>query len=431
MKKKLLVTTAALSMSLTSVGAMTSYAATEIKTDTNVEKKAEIRSDISSEEMDKQAILAAHKKGGTLERNDISALNTYSQKLGYLKGDKITVPIGEEGHINKELGPTNNKVRFSGSVKPYQYRLHDELSDPTLKTSYDKDKKEMTIERVKNKKSTGVLSVGIDMSYNFKTERESNWGINWDDVSDRTGKTSITANWTFENLEEAPLLSLDSKNDVIEVDAGSNFNYQPEDFFTVKTSAGKVKAEFTKKPDLSQMGEQTATITVWDEYGAEDRNDSDHNITFDVKFNVVGEDDWEGGDTSDWKFYSGEELKIDFDPENGLTNDYVFHSDKQIALSKPYKFETGETYRFTTYIKPDASSSSNLVKLSLKADPSNNDRRELFTKNLSQLPTIEKNYMKISEEFTIESGEEAPWLVFESFRDGGIYIDSFKVEKVK
>ncbi|WP_303467899.1 hypothetical protein [Bacillus thuringiensis] len=100
-------------------------------------------------------------------------------------------------------------------------------------------------------------------------------------------------------------------------------------------------------------------------------------------------------------------------------------------MSKPYKFEEGATYRFTTYVKPDTPSSSDLVKLSLKADPSNNDRRELFTKNLSELPTIEKGYKKISEEFTIESGEEAPWLVFESFIDGDVYIDSFKVEKVK
>ncbi|MDO6633843.1 hypothetical protein [Bacillus thuringiensis] len=64
------------------------------------------------------------------------------------------------------------------------------------------------------------------------------------------------------------------------------------------------------------MGEQTATIHVWDEYGEEDKNDKEHHDTFDVKFNVVDDDDWDGGDTSDWKFYSGEELKIDFDPEN-------------------------------------------------------------------------------------------------------------------
>ncbi|MEV3717144.1 hypothetical protein ABND54_21780, partial [Paenibacillus larvae] len=127
------------------------------------------------------------------------------------------------------------------------------------------------------------------------------------------------------------------------------------DFFNVISSAGEVEAEFINKlySNSYNPGKHTATIQAWDEYGEEDKNDKEHNLTFDVVVNAVDKSTWKDKNLRDWKFISANQWEIVRDPDNSLTDDHVIYSNDSIKAHKEYSLEKGATYKFTAFIKPD------------------------------------------------------------------------------
>lgn len=210
----------------------------------------------------------------------------------------------------------------------------------------------------------------------------------------------------------------------------TNSNVKPDDLFKINSKAGDVKAEFVHKPDFSKIGEHTATIRVWDEYGEEDSNDPSHNTTFDVKFNVKDSTNWETEDLHGWNFIPYEENKVKRvkDSGNSLTGDYAMYSTGAMSAYKEYHLEPGATYKFTTFIKPKHVNKDDLILLTLTG---NEEQRVLLGTSPDTLPSAEKGFKKLSHEFTVKSGEENPKLFFEFRTHQEFFIDSFELEQVK
>lgn len=253
------------------------------------------------------------------------------------------------------------------------------------------------------------------------------WYLIWVQENDRFGSTSSWKDVDFKNFKTAPKL-LVNPNTHHEVNINSN-KPKSEDFFEVISSAGKVKSEFVKEPDFSHIGEHTATIRLWDEYGEETPSDENHNKTFDVKFNVVDKDSWETEDLRGWKF-TGDWKRVK-NSNHSLTGDYSIYSPKTIIAHKQYNFQKGATYRFTAFVKPETLNDENdTVSLSLLSNGTNPEK-QFFLSYVSQLPSEDKGFKKTCGEFTIEDGQENSNLKFLFSSDSGVYIDSFKLERIK
>lgn len=67
----------------------------------------------------------------------------------------------------------------------------------------------------------------------------------------------------------------------------------------------------------------------------------------------------------------------------------------------------------------------------MKADPAGSTYETIVKADLTKLSMLEKDYRKVTGEFTVKSGQENPLLVFNSYSHSGIIIDSFKLEKIK
>ncbi|WP_141481343.1 hypothetical protein [Bacillus thuringiensis] len=76
------------------------------------------------------------------------------------------------------------------------------------------------------------------------------------------------------------------------------------------------------------------------------------------------------------------------------------------------------------------STSTDTVLLTLQPGNSSSER-EIFASNSTTLPSVGKGYKELSTEFTVKDGEENSNLFFKFLTDKGVYIDSFKLEKVK
>ncbi|ARF68692.1 hypothetical protein B7C51_14105 [Paenibacillus larvae subsp. pulvifaciens] len=415
MKKKILVLTTALSLILASLVPITSLAATQ--------KGTKAATFIAAETTDAEARKMAEKHARYLINSFINEINKAGRKLGYLKGSKLTVKV--DGKVyGEDLRAFDDNIAFTGKTIAKKVTA---TGDPTIHVSYNTSKEEFTIERIKNSKSTGNLKLEMEVDYAFATWE---WYGAWYRVNDRIGTTSDSQSLRFTNFEEAPKLQIDSKTNVHEVNLNSNV--KPEDFYNVKNSAGEVKSEFIKKPDFTHIGKQTTTIHVWDEYGEEDRNDNDHNRTFDVTFNVVDKSTWKDKNLRDWQFVSGNKWGIVEDPDNSLTDDHVIYSNDSIKALKNYSLEKGATYKFTAFIKPDVLSTRDKMALSLIPGRSSSKKREIFSSNSYDLPSVDKGFKEVSKEFTLGDDEEnLTFEFFANFRDKGGYIDSFKLERIK
>ena len=416
MKKKILVLTTALSLILASLVPITSLAATQ--------KGTKAATFIAAETTDAEARKMAEKHARYLINIFINEINKAGRKLGYLKGSKLTVKV--DGKVyGEDLRAYDDNIAFTGKTIAKKVTA---TGDPTIHVSYNTSKEEFTIERIQNSKSTGNLKLEMEVDYAFATWE---WYGAWYRVNDRIGTTSDSQSLRFTNFEEAPKLQIDSKTNVHEVNLNSNV--KPEDFYNVKNSAGEVKSEFIKKPDFTHIGKQTTTIHVWDEYGEEDRNDNDHNRTFDVTFNVVDKSTWKNGDLRDWKFTSANQWEIVRNPANSLTDDHAIYSNDSIKAHKEYSLEKGASYKFTALVKPDILSTRDKIALSLiPEDNSPSKKREIFSSSSQYLPPVNKGFKEVSKEFTIGEGEEnLTFEFFANYYDKGGYIDSFKLERIK
>ncbi|PEA86928.1 hypothetical protein [Bacillus thuringiensis] len=425
MKKKLLVTIGALSLSLTNVAPITSFAEISCKDNTKSFTTIQKR----DEEAYKFLIeaLVCTQSPDILE-NLMEELNKQHNKLGYLKGDKLTFIMPELHLFEEEIFPN---YAASGVIYPSKILMDETKTDPSLKLSINRDTHEVTIEKVKNKNSTGNLSFGAEMFHYLDLLYDDESGNGWDRVYRHGGTTEgFEKDYSFTNFLKAPKLSVDRKQDLPEINL--NAKVVPQNSYDVNTSAGKVKAEFKKEPHFSTVGEHTAAIRVWDEYGEENKNDKDHNKTLDVQFNVVDQNTWSDKDLRHWEFQSANKWEIVKDPANSLTDDHAIYSNDSIIAKKKYNLEKGATYKFTTFIKPDILSKTDKIALSLIPENDTSRKKEIFSSNSHDLDKdMDKGFKAISTEFTVGSREEN--LTFEFFAnlEKGIFIDSFKLEKIK
>ncbi|MEV2911399.1 hypothetical protein ABNF65_23020, partial [Paenibacillus larvae] len=355
----------------------------------------------TAERIDRAAKFVAKGHANSFSNGFMDKINKYSKKLGYLKGSKLTVKVDSTVYGEDMMLNTDTDIKFDGTSTVIGIKHMG--GDPTIKASYNPSNKEFTIEKIKNANTTGHISMSTEVKYSFASW-EYVWPF-WYRVNDRAGTVDgDKLEKIFTNFEEAPKLQIDSKTNVHEVNLNSNV--KPEDFYNVKNSAGEVKSEFIKKPDFTHIGKQTTTIHVWDEYGEEDRNDNDHNRTFDVTFNVVDKSTWKDKNLRDWKFISANQWEIVRDPDNSLTDDHAIYSNDSIKAHKEYNLEKGATYKFTAFIKPDVLSTWDKMELSLIPGRSSSKKREIFSSNSYDLPSIDKGFKEVSKEFTVGDGEE-------------------------
>ncbi|MCY9752560.1 NAD(P)-binding domain-containing protein [Paenibacillus larvae] len=424
MKKKLLVLTVALSLTLSSLIPITSLAAQQNETTTKIDTMAP-----TAERIDRAAKFVAKGHANSFSNGFMDKINKYSKKLGYLKGSKLTVKVDSTVYGEDMMLNTDTDIKFDGTSTVIGIKHMG--GDPTIKASYNPSNKEFTIEKIKNANTTGHISMSTEVKYNFASW-EYVWPF-WYRVNDRAGTVDgDKLEKIFTNFEQAPKLQIVPKKFPHEVNLNSSVK-PPEDFFNVTSSAGKVKAEFVKKPDFTHIGKHTATIRVWDEYGEEDRNDNDHNRSFDVTFNVVDKSTWKDKNLRDWQFVSGNKWGIVEDPDNSLTDDHVIYSNDSIKALKNYSLEKGATYKFTAFIKPDVLSTRDKMALSLiPEDNSPSKKREIFSSSSQYLPSVDKGFKEVSKEFTVGDGEEnLTFEFFANFYKKGGYIDSFKLERIK
>lgn len=146
---------------------------------------------------------------------------------------------------------------------------------------------------------------------------------------------------------------------------------------------------------------------------------------------------WPDGNTDGWKMFSGEDIDLKTDPDNSiLESNKVFFADKQASIYKIFQgkdaLQAGKKYRVTVYFKPIDNSiplSTYKVKVSLKANPSSSDYRELINTTLNNGISYQKGFYSVTAEFTCGSDEIEPLINVENFQGG--YIGSVSVLPVK
>ncbi|WP_165005015.1 MULTISPECIES: immunoglobulin-like domain-containing protein [unclassified Enterococcus] len=175
--------------------------------------------------------------------------------------------------------------------------------------------------------------------------------------------------------------------------------------------------------DTSTPGDYQVTYQVTNSVGETTRK------TINVK--VVIKETWPNGSVENWKMFSGEDIHLVKDPELALVGDYVFHADQHASIYKHYTgaqaLVAGKTYRATVYFKPELDSDlrSHHVKLSLKANPSSNDSRDIFNTTLDRATLGVKDYRYVTQTFTVGEDETEPLIIIENYRAG--YIGSIDI----
>lgn len=149
---------------------------------------------------------------------------------------------------------------------------------------------------------------------------------------------------------------------------------------------------------------------------------------------TVEDSTWPDGSPNGWQDFSGQDLDLLNDPDNALFGDYVFYSEQQASIYKIFKGYdelTPGKYRVTVYAKGLPSQPANLpLKVSLKKDSASSDSRTILLANpLSSGTKVDKDYYKVSAEFSVSDDERTPLINVENYQGGyiaGIFLDPIK-----
>ncbi|MDO6631801.1 hypothetical protein [Bacillus thuringiensis] len=447
MKKKLIITTAALSLSLTSVAPVTSLAATITQNGTQKICDETHTGKFWVDAVRRGAQSVTNLKGKENVEQIMDILNN-APSLGFLQGNQVKIKIDPPTHkllnAETEQDTEQGKQEFKYDTKTKQNEndttmdriimddiwLDRDHSDPSLDISYDSKEKVVTITKLKNIDSTGNLSLATRSCYLLEAWYYD-WPFwhSWGDVSGSAVINRIEKK--YHNFEKAPKLEVSPYSNVPTIASTDIDKLNPDDYYDALSQAGNAQSEFVERPDPTKIGEQTATIRVWDLYGAETPSDSEHNKEITVKFNVADESTWRDKDLRHWEFQSANKWEIVKDHANSLTDDHAIYSNDSIIAKKKYNLETGATYRFTTLVKPDILSKKDKIALSLIPENDISKKREIFSSNSHDLDKdMDKGFKKVSMEFTVGSDEEDLTFEFFAYLEKGIYIDSFKLEKL-
>lgn len=203
-------------------------------------------------------------------------LTTSSTKLGYLKGDKLTVSLPNSLFSLNRDKPTrfstvgsNNRDGFTGSVNLTNFTIAslDSSIQVTVNRQQNQDVTVVELERLENRASTGQITfsaqIQIDIVYYF----DVTFGLDVvgpykNSIVAPTFKTSVAPALTV-----APKLTANLKEEKRVLTVNEHFDStDPFRYITVLTSAGTVEASYEEIPSTLTMGETQAVVRLKDEY---------------------------------------------------------------------------------------------------------------------------------------------------------------------
>jgi hypothetical protein len=272
----------------------------------------------------------------------------------------------------------------------------------------------------------------------FTANYEGNtWTLNDANVNknERYFFTVGAATGDFTNVHEIRINHFDAMFEAPELFANDIEINQYDEFDPFDSRIGlkavdKVDGDITEKitveennVDTSVPGNYTVTYRVQNSSNEVTRK------TINVKVNI--KETWPNGIPEGWKMFSGEDIELVKDPDRALVGDYTFFADQHASIYKHFTNNealiAGKEYRATIYFKPQVNEdlSNHHVKLSLKADPSSNESRDIFNTTLANATPGDKGYSYITQTFTVAEDETNPLIIIENYRGG--YIGSINV----
>ncbi|HCN74266.1 lectin-like domain-containing protein [Pseudolactococcus plantarum] len=240
---------------------------------------------------------------------------------------------------------------------------------------------------------------------------------------------TATASASVKVLEEFTLEASD-----ITINQGEKFD--PFDSRISLKAYDPIDGDLTNKIDVSENDVDSSTAGTY-HVSYQVKNSSGKVAKKTITVTVIPFNPWPDGKTDGWKMFSGEDINLTVDPDNSIleTNE-VFFSDKQASIYKIFsgkdELKEGEDYRVTVYFKPlddKIPLSSYRVKVSLKAESSSDDYRELINTTLNTGTPYQKGYYSVMAEFTVSKDELTPLINVENYQGG--YIGSVSVLPIK
>lgn len=256
----------------------------------------------------------------------------------------------------------------------------------------------------------------------------------------KTGK--YTVKFTYkgkyqQKSAEASITVLDRlslKGNDITINQGDKFD--PFDKKIELSAYDQVDGDLTNKIKVIKNDVDSSIAAAYHvTYQVENSNNEIAEKTINVT--VKPHNPWPNGDTNGWKMFSGEKISLINDPKNSIldTNE-VFYANKQASIYKIYSqknaLKEGKTYRVTVFYKPlteNVSLDNYRVKVSLKADPSSSDYRELINTTLNNGTPYLKGYYAVTNTFIVGENETNPLINVENFQGG--YIGSVSVLEIQ
>ncbi|GEM_PF-4488791 len=396
----------------------------------NVESTLEGRASVAR----KHAVAKDHAEAHAIEFTKImmDKLNKENNQLGYLKGDKLTVNMKDKS--TKEIDESTSGdwdiwLKGKSFIKNIKFRDdYDNSLKISCKTSTKGVVEEVTVEKIKNINTNGEMLLEVDVDYSYATW--SKYAV-WVRENDINGNVKKNTSGKLTNFKKAPRLELEPKQSY---ESNLDTIVKPEQLYTVKSNAGDVKSEYKVKPDFTLLGEQMAKVHVWDAYGEEKSDDTEHNKMFDVKFNIVDITTFKNNNLNKWVYFENPSTEIKFieGPNNSLTGDISLFSNGIISLIKSYKFIEGAKYKFTANIKPEYINRADTVEIILGTET---NKKILLREHSIDLPDVKdqkKGFKEASVIFTVMEQEINSNIFFSYMsNNSGIYIDSLNVEQIR
>ncbi|PFJ12477.1 DUF5011 domain-containing protein [Bacillus cereus] len=219
-------------------------------------------------------------------------------------------------------------------------------------------------------------------------------------------------------------------NDV-EINVGDSFDPLHHRAINLKATdeedgdlTNKITVESTNV-DITKPGNYKVTYKVVNSYGEFDFK----TITVTVVDGPIIDETWDPSSSTGWKDFAGGIVETIKDPENAYVGNYVFDAKAFGSIYNQIKLEANTKYKMTVMVKSKETNLANhIFKISLKADPSSTDSRDIYNDRLNNTPEVDKGYREVSTEFTTNSDEENPLFVIQTFSDA--YIGSIKLVKI-